>query len=126
MSAAWFIDGAYAMKCWSALNRSDKVDYVKLSEILECKYLDQTTSEKIEDATTSTLIRASDHKAKWRSQCPFNFLHQQFGASVKLYWLQEKQLYWPTHMGGGQLLIQHQGNSQTNIRKPWMSDWHFI
>jgi hypothetical protein len=50
MSAGWFVDGAYAMKCWGSLQRVDRLDYVKVRHYLELKFLDTTTSEKIEDA----------------------------------------------------------------------------
>ncbi len=50
MSAAWFVDGAYAMKCWGSLKRTDKLDYMKLRQFIERKFLDRTVNEKIENA----------------------------------------------------------------------------
>lgn len=102
MNAAWFVDGAYAMKCWTSINRPDKLDYWKLREFLETNYLDRTTGEKIEDAY---YFNADPEPPTAKQNAFHNAL--QFppptgpGLRVKLYWLQEKALFWPAHMGGG-------------------------
>ena len=101
MSAAWFVDGAYALKCWSSLDRFDKLDFLKVRELLEQKHLNQAGGERIEDAY---YFNAEMEPSSNRQNAFHNAL--QFppptgpGLRVKLYWLQEKQLYWPAHMGG--------------------------
>jgi uncharacterized LabA/DUF88 family protein len=100
MSAAWFVDGAYAMKCWSSLKRTDKLDFLKLRTFVESTFL--TAGEKIEDAY---YFNADPEPPTAKQNAFHNAL--QFpppsgpGLRVKLYWLQEKELFWPAHMGGG-------------------------
>lgn len=100
MSAAWFIDGAYAMKCWNSLKRADRLDYFKLRQFLEKNFLDHTTNEKIEDAYYFN----ADPEPPTAKQNGFHNALQYPppagpGLRVKLYWLQEKELFWPVHMG---------------------------
>jgi uncharacterized LabA/DUF88 family protein len=96
MNAAWFVDGAYAMKCWNSLRRADRLDYLKLRTVLE------SSGEKIGDAY---YFNADPEPPTAKQNAFHNAL--QFpspggpGLRVKLYWLQEKELYWPAHMGGG-------------------------
>jgi uncharacterized LabA/DUF88 family protein len=99
MNAAWFVDGAYAMKCWNSLRRTDRLDYLKLRTLLE------SSGEKIGDAY---FFNADPEPPTAKQNAFHNAL--QFpppggpGLRVKLYWLQEKELYWPAHMGGGPVL----------------------
>jgi uncharacterized LabA/DUF88 family protein len=99
MDAAWFVDGAYAMKCWNNLRRTDRLDYLKLRTLLE------SSGEKIGDAY---YFNADPEPPTAKQNAFHNAL--QFpppggpGLRVKLYWLQEKELYWPAHMGGGPVL----------------------
>jgi uncharacterized LabA/DUF88 family protein len=100
MSAAWFVDGAYALKAWQSVS-SDKLDFLRLRNILESKYLDGTVSERIEDAYYFN----ADSDPPTAKQ---NAFHNALafppptgpGLRVKLYWLQKKPLFWPAHMGG--------------------------
>lgn len=102
MTAAWFVDGAYAYKTWQSLRRADKLDYAKLRQQLEQTYLDASVSEHIEDAYYFN----ADAEPPTAGQ---NAFHNALaypppggaGLRVKLYWLQRKQLFWPQHMGGG-------------------------
>ena len=100
MSAAWFVDGAYAMKSWSSLKRTDRLDYLKLRTLLESTFL--AAGERIEDAY---YFNADPEPPTAKQNAFHNAL--QFpppagpGLRVKLYWLQEKELYSPAHMGGG-------------------------
>src|SRR3982751_3325788 len=105
MSAAGFVDGADATKCWTSLKRTDKLDFMKLRQHIEAKYLDQTSNDKIEDAY---YFNADPEPPTAKQNAFHNAL--QFppptwpGLRVKLYWLQEKELYWPAHMGGGPVI----------------------
>jgi uncharacterized LabA/DUF88 family protein len=105
MSAAWFIDGVYAMKCWNSLKRTDRLDFFKLRQYLETNFLDQTINEKIEDAY---YFNADPEPPTAKQNAFHNALQYPPptgpGLRVKLYWLQEKELYWPAHMGGGAVL----------------------
>jgi hypothetical protein len=88
MSAAWFVDGAYAMKCWGSLRRADKLDYLKLRELLEGQFLGQTANDKIED---EYYFNADPEPPTAKQNAFHNAL--QFppptgpGLRVKLYWL---------------------------------------
>jgi uncharacterized LabA/DUF88 family protein len=103
MSAAWFVDGAYAMKCWNSLKRADKLDFMKLRGLLVSALL--PAGEKIEDAY---YFNADPEPPTAKQNAFHNAL--QFpppggpGLRVKLYWLQEKELFWPSHMGGGPVI----------------------
>lgn len=44
-AAAWFVDGAYLFKVWQGLQRSDRLDYLKLRN-----YLETTFQAQIDDA----------------------------------------------------------------------------
>jgi len=102
MSAAWFVDGAYAMKSWNSLKRADRLDYLKLRHVLETTFLDQTANERIEDAY---YFNADPEPPTAKQNAFHNALQYPPpagpGLRVKLYWLQEKELFWPPHMGGG-------------------------
>lgn len=102
MTAAWFVDGAYAYKAWQSLHRQDRLDFVKLRNVLETTYLDRAGGEKIEDAY---YFNADPEPPTARQNAFHNALAYPPpggpGLRVKLYWLQRKQLYWPAHMGGG-------------------------
>jgi uncharacterized LabA/DUF88 family protein len=105
MSAAWFVDGAYAMKCWGSLKRTDKLDYMKLRQFIESRFLDQTVNEKIEDAY---YFNADPEPPTAKQNAFHNALQYPPpggpGLRVKLYWLQEKELFWPAHMGGSSVV----------------------
>jgi len=49
-SVAWFVDGSYLFKVWSALRRSDNLDYLKLRRFLEERFCDQKAGELIDEA----------------------------------------------------------------------------
>jgi uncharacterized LabA/DUF88 family protein len=102
MSAAWFVDGAYAFKTWQSLGRADKLDFIKLRQYLSNTYLDATVKEEIEDAY---YFNADPDPPTAKQNAFHNALAfpppKGPGLRLKLYWLQEKELYWPTHMGGG-------------------------
>jgi uncharacterized LabA/DUF88 family protein len=101
VTAAWFVDGAYAYKTWGSLRRGDKLDYLKLRQVLESTYLDREAGEKIEDA----YFFNADSEPPSAGQ---NAFHNALaypppagpGLRVKLYWLRKKQLFWPSHLGG--------------------------
>jgi len=99
MSAGWFVDGEYAFKAWQALQRGDRIDFVKLRQLLETNYLGDT--EVIEEAY---YFDAAQDPGTAR-QTPFHRLLTYSppsgpGFRVKLYGLREKELRWPPHMGG--------------------------
>ena len=95
MSVAWFIDGAYAYKCWHSVGKG-QLDYTRLREMIE-----RDANAKVDEA----YYFGSDNDPPTASQ---NAFHKAIavptpngpGLRVKLYWLQTKNLYWPTSMGG--------------------------
>jgi uncharacterized LabA/DUF88 family protein len=106
MSAAWFVDGAYAYKCWQQLGRPDNLDYVKLRrDILESRFVDVAGGEAIDEAYHF-------NGALEPSTAKLDAFHNalQFpppggpGLRVKLYWLQEQLQYWPKSYGGGPIM----------------------
>jgi uncharacterized LabA/DUF88 family protein len=106
MSAAWFVDGAYAYKCWLQLGRPDNLDFVKLRrDILESKFVDVAGGEKIDEAYYFN----SDPEPPTANQSAFyNALQYPPpggpGLRVKLYWLQEQLQFWPKSYGGGPIM----------------------
>ena len=101
-AAAWFIDGAYAIKSWQALQRSDKLDFALLRQFIESRYLDYKRGERIGDA----YYFGADPEPPSAKQNAFHNALQfppprGAGLRVKLYWLQEKPLFWPASKGGG-------------------------
>jgi uncharacterized LabA/DUF88 family protein len=102
MAAAWFVDGAYAFKAWQSLKIEAKLDFVKLRKLLESTYLNVNAGETIEDAY---YFNADPDPPTAKQNAFHNALSfpppNGPGLRVKLYWLQEKELYWPAHMGGG-------------------------
>ncbi len=101
LKAAWFVDGAYMMKAWNALNTQTRLDFVKMRKMLEITYLTQE-GDKIEDA----YYFSADPEP---STSRLNSFHNALafpppngpGLRVKLYWVQKKTMYWPSQMGGG-------------------------
>lgn len=99
-NAAWFIDGAYLFKVWQRLERTDRLDYLKLRV-----YLESSFGGRIEDAYYFNAD--SDPPATKQ-----NAFHSALsypppagpGIRVKLYWLQKKPLFWPTSWGGGPVI----------------------
>jgi len=106
MSAAWFVDGAYAFKCWQQLGRSDYLDYIKLrQDILEPKYVDTARGEKIDEAYYFN----GDPEAPTSKLNAFHNALQYPpprgpGLRVKLYWIQERLQSWPQSWGGGPIV----------------------
>jgi uncharacterized LabA/DUF88 family protein len=99
-AAAWFVDGAYLFKAWQSLQRSDRLDYLKLR-----RYLETTFQAHIDDAY---YFSASPDPAN----AGINAFHSALsypppngpGLRVKLYWLQRRALSWPAAWGGGPIL----------------------
>lgn len=103
--AAWFVDGAYLYKVWQSLKRADRLDYLKLRE-----YLERTFATAIDDAYYFN----SDPDVASAKQNAFHsaLAHRPPdgpGIRVKLYWLQKRQLFWPTSWGGGPVLHPESG-----------------
>ena len=105
MTSAWFIDGAYLFKVWQSLKRSDRLDYLKLRS-----YLESTFGEGIEDAyyfnADADVVSAKQNAFHSALSYP---PPDGPGIRVKLYWLQKKQLFWPTSWGGGPVLHPESG-----------------
>jgi uncharacterized LabA/DUF88 family protein len=106
MSVAWFVDGSYLFNCWSGLHRpNENLDYLKLRKLLEARYCDTASAERI----TEAYYFDADADPPTARQ---NAFHNSLafppptgpGLRVKLYWLQRKQLFWPKSMGGGPVL----------------------
>ena len=120
MKAAWFVDGAYVMKAWNALNTQTRLDFVKLRKLLETTYL-SGSDDKLED---SYYFSADPEPSTSR----LNSFHNALafpppngpGLRVKLYWVQKKTMYWPTQMGGGAVVhpvtgIQYEQTTQKAV-----------
>jgi uncharacterized LabA/DUF88 family protein len=110
MNAAWFVDGAYAFKTWQYVSKTNRLDFVKLRKYLEDTYLDTANGEEINDAYYFN----ADQDSQSAKQ---NSFHSALtypppngpGLRVKLYWLQERELFWPAHMGGGAVVHPETG-----------------
>jgi uncharacterized LabA/DUF88 family protein len=110
MTAAWFVDGAYAYKTWQALHRQDRLDFVRLRKELENTFLDTAAGERIEDAY---YFNADPEPPTSRQNAFHNALAYPPpggpGLRVKLYWLQKRPLFWPAHMGGSPVVHPQSG-----------------
>jgi uncharacterized LabA/DUF88 family protein len=93
MPIGLFVDAAYAYKCFKG-----KVDYVKLRE-----YVESNLNDKVDEAY---FFNADTDPPKADKMHTFLTMPPPKGPGfrVKTYWLQEKLLYWPTAMGGGQIV----------------------
>jgi uncharacterized LabA/DUF88 family protein len=100
--AAWFVDGSYLFKGWQSLHRDDRLDYLRLRQLLEAEYCDGEAGERISDAY---YFNADADPPSARQDSFHNALAfpppRGPGLRVKLYWLQHKDLFWPAKMGGG-------------------------
>jgi uncharacterized LabA/DUF88 family protein len=112
-AAAWFVDGAYLFKAWQALQRSDRLDYLKLRG-----YLETTFQTRIDDAyyfsAAPDAVNAgisAFHNAL--SYPPPNGP----GLRVKLYWLQRRPLSWPAAWGGGPILHPKTGQQYELVQQ---------
>ena len=111
MSTAWFVDGGYALKAWSAVAGSDRMDYAAL----RCE-LEKHGGESIGDAyyfncDNDPPSAAQDGFHKFLRSVP----PRGPGLRAKLYWLQNKQLYWPKAMGGQP--VMHPDTGEPYIQK---------
>jgi uncharacterized LabA/DUF88 family protein len=103
--SGWFVDGSYLFKVWQSLHRTDKLDYLKLRN-----HLEGTFQVQIEDAY---YFNADPDPPTAK----MNAFHSALsypppggpGLRVKLYWLQERLLNWPTTWGGGPVLHPQNG-----------------
>jgi uncharacterized LabA/DUF88 family protein len=97
----WFVDGAYLFKCWIGLQTSDQLDYTKLRQLIESHHCDGAAGEKV---TEAYYFNADPDPPTARQNAFHNALAYPPpagpGLRVKLYWLQRRQLYWPSAMGG--------------------------
>ena len=105
MSVAWFLDGAYIFKVWTALGRQDYLDYLLLRQHLESKFCDPKLGEMIDEAY---YFNADSDPPSTKQNSFHNALAYPPpggpGLRVKLYWLENKKLYWPKKLGGGQVV----------------------
>lgn len=97
MGTAWFVDGAYAWRCFNAVaSYNSKMDYVALRNLIEAD-----AGESVGDA----YFFSADNDPPSAKQNAFHTAISQppprgAGLRVKLYWLQRKEIYWPREMGG--------------------------
>ena|ERR1700712_1312509 len=104
-AAAWFVDGAYLFKVWQALQRGDRLDYLKLRT-----YLETTFQTRIDDAYYFSADPDPPNAG-------INAFHNALsypppngpGLRVKLYWLQRRPLSWPAAWGGGPIVHPKSG-----------------
>jgi uncharacterized LabA/DUF88 family protein len=101
MSVAWFVDGAYLMKVWGGLNRTENLDYLKLRQALEARFCDANTREHIDEAY---YFNADPDPPTAKQSAFHNALAYPPpggpGLRVKLYWLHRRKLFWPARLGG--------------------------
>lgn len=111
--AAWFVDGAYLFKVWQSLQRSDRLDYVKLRNYLESKF-----AARIEDAY---YFSANPDPPNDKVNGFHNALSYPPpagpGLRVKLYWLQKRALYWPSSLGGGPVVHPETGRQYELVQQ---------
>ena len=118
MSVAWFVDGAYLFKAWTALNRQDYIDYLKLRQLLQLRFCDPHAGEVIDEAY---YFNAESDPPTAKQSAFHNALAYPApggpGLRVKLYWLQKKKLFWPAALGGGPILHPQSGEQHEIIQQ---------
>jgi len=104
-TAAWFVDGAYLFKAWQNLKRADRLDYSKLRS-----HLQSTFGSVIEEAYYFNAVAdVANAKADAFHSALSYPPPDGPGLRVKLYWLQKKQLFWPSSWGGGPVVHPESG-----------------
>jgi uncharacterized LabA/DUF88 family protein len=98
--AAWFIDGAYVYKVWQGLRRADRLDYLELRRHLETAFADRIDEAYYFNADTDPPNAKANAFHSALSYPP----PDGPGIRVKLYWVQKRQLFWPSSWGGGPVL----------------------
>lgn len=118
MSAGWFVDGAYLMKCWNGLRITEALDYAKLRSYLESTYCDQQAGERIEEAY---YFNADPEPPTAKQNAFHNALAYPPpsgpGLRVKIYWLSRKALSWPSAMGGGPVVHPTSGQQYEFVQQ---------
>jgi hypothetical protein len=118
MSVAWFVDGAYLMKCWLKLGRQDNLDYMLLRQYLERTFCDAPKGEVIDEAY---YFNADPEPPTAKQNAFHNALAHSPpngpGLRVKLYWLQKSALYWPQKLGGGPVTHPQSGEQYQLIQQ---------
>lgn len=111
MSIGWFVDGQFVYKCWREVcpDPQDGLDYVKLRNFIE--------SELNDDIDESYFLTAEPQEANQKQNDFHKFISHLPptgpGLRPKVYWVQKKELYWPSHMGGG--LVVHPDTNEKFI-----------
>jgi uncharacterized LabA/DUF88 family protein len=105
--AALFVDESFVYKIWKASEHGN-INYTDLRRVLEEKYLDSESR-----ITEAYYFNADDDPPK-ASTSAFNeqlkILYPNGpGFRVKLYWLSKKRIFWPSSMGGGQVVHPETG-----------------
>jgi uncharacterized LabA/DUF88 family protein len=97
MSIGWFVDGAYLGRVWQQAVPGQKLSYLKLRNVLE-----ETLGDSVDEAY---YLDADPDPPTAKANAFHNALAYPPpsgpGLRVKLYWLVKRQLFWPSHMGGG-------------------------
>jgi len=98
--ATWFVDGSYLYNVWRNLHRADRLDYLLLRRHLEDRF-----RVEIKDAyyfnSVPELQTESSHAFHEALTYPPPIGP---GLRVKLYWLQKREMYWPSSWGGGPIV----------------------
>lgn len=77
MSVAWFVDGSYLFNCWSGLHRpNENLEYLKLRKLLEARYCDTASAERITEAYYFDADPDPPPLVKMRSTIPLPFRHR--------------------------------------------------
>lgn len=104
LSIGWFVDGSYLIKAWNdacqSAGRTERIDFVKLRQLIE---------QELNDSIDEAYYFDADPDPNMAKVSSFhNFLAYPPpsgpGLRVKLYWMQKRQLYWPSSLGGGPVM----------------------
>ena len=96
MSAAWFVDGSYAYKCWKNVAGGRGLDYAKLREAIERDAGEPLRENYFFNAEGSPPTAAQDSFHR-RIATP---APEGGGLRLMLYWTDTRKVFWPERFGG--------------------------
>lgn len=116
MAIGWFVDGAYLGKVWQQAAPGQKLSYLRLRNFIEHELGDTIDEAYYLDADPDPPTAKSNAFHNALAYPP----PSGPGLRVKLYWLAKRQLFWPSHMGGGPVVhpttgIQYELTQQKGV-----------
>lgn len=110
MSAAWFVDGAYFGRCWEVVSNLS-VDWNRFQDEIENDAGEELIASYYFDATDDTT--AAEHNSFYK----FLQLPRPNGPAMRLMLgsTQERELKWPSWLGGGPVL--HPGSGDAYVQR---------